>query len=129
MITDLVKIYERDLDRLKLEIELFNDEKKLWSTTGSVKNSAGNLALHLVGNLKTYIGKNLGKVNYTRDRDAEFNLKNVPKESVVRQVEETKTMIISSLPISRDVPVVCATERAGNNRIGRMILESFILLA
>ena len=97
MITELIKIYERDLDRLKLEIELFNDEKELWSTAGSVKNSAGNLALHLVGNLKTYIGKNLGNVSYVRNRDAEFNLKNVPKELLVQQIEETKEAVLSSL--------------------------------
>jgi hypothetical protein len=97
MITDLIKIYERDLDRLKLEIELFNNESKLWSITGSVKNSAGNLSLHLVGNLKTYIGKNLGQIHYVRDRDAEFSLKNVPKQSLLEQIEETKTIVLSSL--------------------------------
>lgn len=97
MISDLIKIYERDLDRLKLEMELFNDEKKLWSTAGNVKNSAGNLALHLVGNLKTYVGKNLGKVSYVRDREAEFSLKDVPKGSLIQQVAETKAIVLSSL--------------------------------
>ena len=97
MITELIKIYERDLDRLKVEIELFKDEKQLWRTTGSVKNSAGNLCLHLIGNLKTYIGKNLGNIAYARNRDAEFNSKNIPSQSLIQQVEDTKEIVRSTL--------------------------------
>lgn len=97
MIDALFKIYDRDLDRLKKEIELFNDENNLWRTTGNVKNSAGNLCLHLVGNLNNYIGKNMGHSGYIRDRDAEFNLKNVPKENLLQRVVETKEIVLSSL--------------------------------
>ena len=82
MINAFIKIYDRDLDRLKKEIELFNDENNLWRITGNVKNAAGNLCLHLVGNLNTYIGKNMGHSGYVRDRDAEFNLKDLPKKKI-----------------------------------------------
>ena len=97
MINAFIKIYDRDLDRLKKEIELFNDENNLWRITGNVKNAAGNLCLHLVGNLNTYIGKNMGHSGYVRDRDAEFNLKNLPKKNLVQQVAETKEMVLSTL--------------------------------
>jgi len=52
MIKDiLIEIYERDLTKLKQEIELYKDETKLWITGGDIKNSAGNLALHIIGTL------------------------------------------------------------------------------
>ncbi len=97
MLLELVAIYVRDLDRLKEEIKTFNQEENLWQVTGQVKNSAGNLSLHLVGNLKTYIGKNLGSYAYVRDREAEFHLKNVPREQLIQQVEETKAIVLASL--------------------------------
>ena len=99
MIDAFIKIYGRDLDRLKKEIELFSNENNLWRTAGNVTNSAGNLCLHLVGNLNTYVGKNMGHSEYVRDRDAEFNLKNVPKEKLVQQVAETKEIVLSTLKI------------------------------
>ena len=97
MIDAFIKIFDRDLERLKKEIELFNDENNLWRITGNVKNAAGNLCLHQVGNLNTYIGKNMGHSGYIRDRDAEFNLKNVPKEKLVQHVTETKEIVLSTL--------------------------------
>ncbi len=60
MVKELRALYERDLQRLHKEITLFQQEEHLWQTSGQAPNAAGNLALHLVGNLSTYIGKNLG---------------------------------------------------------------------
>ena len=97
MIEELIKIYDRDLERLKKEIELFNEENNLWKTIGNIKNPAGNLCLHLVGNLNTYIGKNLGNLDYLRDRDAEFSSKHIPKEALLKEVEGTKEIVLSTL--------------------------------
>ena len=97
MINELIKIYDRDIQRLRKEIELFNEDSNLWRTVGHVKNPAGNLCLHLVGNLNTYIGKNLGYTNYVRDRDAEFNSRNVSKQELLDKVEETREVVISTM--------------------------------
>jgi uncharacterized damage-inducible protein DinB len=97
MIDELIKIYDRDFDRLKQEMGAFRKESNLWKTTGHVTNSAGNLCLHLVGNLNTYIGKNIGHSPYVRDREAEFSLKDVPSEKLVQQVQESKAIILSTL--------------------------------
>lgn len=97
IISELVTIYDRDLNRLKNEIQTFTHETNLWKTTGAVKNPAGNLCLHLVGNLKTYIGKNMGDYGYIRDREAEFNLKNVPQSQLIQQIVETKQVVIGAL--------------------------------
>ena len=65
----------RDINRLQQEIEAYADESLLWQTPGTISNSAGNLCLHLAGNLQTYIGRELGGTGYLRDRPAEFAAK------------------------------------------------------
>lgn len=97
MLDELVSLFDRDLDRLLQELNLFRDESHLWETTGTIKNTAGNLCLHLVGNLNNFIGKNLGNVSYTRDRDAEFSMRGVPKQTLIEMVEATKQTVHTSL--------------------------------
>jgi uncharacterized damage-inducible protein DinB len=96
MLEDFITIYSRDLERLKYEIELV-DESVLWKTKGSVKNSAGNLALHLIGNLNTYIANPFGQKGYIRDREAEFNSKGIAKSKIIADIIETKQDVVASL--------------------------------
>lgn len=93
LITTLKILFTRDLNRLKSEIEHYSNEADLWKVEGQIKNSTGNLCLHLVGNLNTYIGKVLGQTGYVRNRDLEFSLKNIPKQELIRKVEETSEMV------------------------------------
>jgi uncharacterized damage-inducible protein DinB len=95
--TTLRKLFGRDLNKLKLEIESYQDEKKIWYTEKSINNSAGNLCLHLVGNLNAYIGAVLGNSGYVRKRDLEFTLKDVPRKQLVRSIEETIATINATL--------------------------------
>jgi uncharacterized damage-inducible protein DinB len=97
MLNELVTFFDRDLDRLLQELKLFRDDTHLWQTTGTIKNDAGNLCLHLVGNLNNFIGKNLGNLPYTRDRDAEFSRRGVPRQTLIEMVEETKQRVHASL--------------------------------
>jgi len=96
MKNDIIKIFIRDLDKLKEEINLIHEEN-LWKITNNIKNSAGNLSLHLVGNLNTYIGKNLGKTGFIRDREKEFSEKNINKNELINLIENTKIMVESTL--------------------------------
>ncbi|MCU0365470.1 MAG: hypothetical protein MUE93_07380 [Ignavibacteriaceae bacterium] len=75
MIETLTQLFLRDLEKLKTEISSFKDEKKIWELSGDIKNSAGNLCLHLCGNLQHFIGAVLGNSGYVRNRDAEFSRK------------------------------------------------------
>ena len=65
---ELAALYTRDLTRLVQELEAFPDTETLWQTRAGITNSAGNLALHLEGNLRQFIGRLLGQLDYTRDR-------------------------------------------------------------
>jgi len=93
MINSLVELFTRDIDRLKKELLLYVDEKKLWKTTKEIKNSAGNLSLHLIGNLNHFIGATLGNSGYIRQRDKEFNVKNTPLKLILEQLDEIKEII------------------------------------
>jgi len=97
MISTLKEIFERDLHKLKREIELYEHEELLWVVRSEVNNSAGNLALHLCGNLSHFIGAVLGNSGYIRNRDAEFTDKNVSREELYKLIDETKTVVVETL--------------------------------
>jgi hypothetical protein len=83
----LASFYERDLRKLIDEVNAFQNEADLWKIRGSVKNSAGNLALHLVGGLNHFIGALLGHTGYIRNRDLEFSAKGLSKKELTNQIE------------------------------------------
>ena len=89
----LRSIFIRDLNKLKLEISSYSNEDKIWHIDKSILNSSGNLCLHLIGNLDNYIGAQIGETGYIRNRDLEFADKNVPKETLITNIEATIDMI------------------------------------
>lgn len=89
LLATLKALFRRDLERLRQEINSYKDETKLWHIEKGIANSAGNLCLHLVGNLNTYLGAELGKTGYVRHRELEFSLKNVPKAELLTKIENT----------------------------------------
>ena len=93
----LANFYERDIRRLIEEINLFNDEENLWKTAGRIKNSSGNLVLHVVGGTNYLIGAMLAKTGYVRNRDQEFIIKDVPRNELVAQLEALMLMIKKTL--------------------------------
>jgi uncharacterized damage-inducible protein DinB len=93
----LKTIFKRDLNRLKQEIELYQNESQIWTIQKGITNSAGNLCLHVVGNLNTYIGSTFGNTNYARNRELEFSLKDIPKMELIRKIEETSIVVDRSL--------------------------------
>jgi uncharacterized damage-inducible protein DinB len=82
----LIEIFERDLLKLQEEIGSYPDENSLWNLSGEIKNSGGNLCLHIVGNLCHFIGAVLGGSDYVRNRDEEFSKRNVPREELISQI-------------------------------------------
>ncbi len=90
---DLAKLFERDILRLKTEISSYTDESKLWITTEGISNSAGNLCLHLLGNLQHFIGGILGNSGYVRNRPEEFSQKNIPVADMIANIERIAILI------------------------------------
>ena len=97
MLSEINLIITRDLNRLHEEIRGFQQEENLWRVSGHIANSAGNLCLHLVGNLNTYIGANLGGSGYVRNREAEFSLRDLSKTHLLDQVTQVRDTVAHTL--------------------------------
>ncbi|HYJ90476.1 MAG TPA: DinB family protein [Pyrinomonadaceae bacterium] len=93
----LIKLYERDLAKLRQEVESYPNEADLWKKSGDIPNSAGNLALHLTGNLKHFIGAVLGESGYVRDRPAEFASMGVSREQILADIDETLSILKTAI--------------------------------
>ncbi|MGN7204394.1 DinB family protein [Pedobacter sp. SAFR-022] len=99
MLTDtLTLIFKRDLLKLKAELSLYNHEENLWLVDNNISNATGNLCLHLLGNLNTYIGAVLGHTGYVRNRPEEFSRRNVPRVALLNELDRTIQMIDAVLP-------------------------------
>jgi hypothetical protein len=95
---NITNFFERDLDKLIEEINLFKNENDIWKTKEGINNSAGNLTMHLLGNLNHFIGKNLANTDYIRKRDEEFTVKNIPREKLISDINSLKEIIKNTLP-------------------------------
>jgi len=117
LLETLILLFERDLNKLITEIELYKKEENIWRVEKNISNSAGNLTLHLIGNLNTYIGKEIGKTNYVRNRELEFSQKNIPRQELLKNLNDTKTVVRNSLltlpqnELENEYPVLVFTEK------------------
>jgi hypothetical protein len=118
MLTQTLKIlFRRELEKLKKEIELYQDESKLWIIEKAITNSGGNLCLHLIGNLNTYIGKELGDTGYIRNRDLEFAQKDIPREELLKKADQTILVVekvldtITDQQLEKEYPVIVFAEK------------------
>ena len=78
----------RELETLQREIGLFPDDESVWKTLPGVTNSAGNLARHVAGNLRHFVGTTLGQTGYVRDRPAEFSRRSGTRAEVIAELQD-----------------------------------------
>lgn len=97
MVEIIQKLVTRDLSRLKKEIGLYRSEQIIWYIEKEISNSAGNLCLHLVGNLNAFIGAVLGGSGYIRQRDLEFSLKDIPRAELLKKIDDTISIVTGTL--------------------------------
>jgi uncharacterized damage-inducible protein DinB len=116
---DLAKMFRKDA-RVGLEkylpqivrcLQLLS-EKEIWWRPNDASNAAGNIVLHLCGNLRQWIISGLGGARDARQRDTEFSERGpIPRRTLIRQlkttVEETCQIIdrISAEKLSQDFPI------------------------
>ena len=101
--TELAALFTRDLARLVRQLDAL-DDTRLWQVAPGVTNSAGNLMLHLSGNLREYVGRQLGGVPYVRNRPHEFAAKDVERSAMKAELVELATVIpgvITRMPAAR----------------------------
>jgi len=91
--SDLAFLFSRDLTRLGRQIDAFPDDETLWKTLPGVLNPAGNLTLHIEGNLLEFVGRQLGKLPYKRNRELEFSLKGMSRHEISTRIAELRQSI------------------------------------
>src|SRR5687767_1187041 len=96
-IASINKLIERDLNKLEEEISLYPAESIIWKIDKEIKNSGGNLCLHLCGNLQHFIGVILGKSDYVRNREHEFAAKGIAQQTLIAEIQKTKAAVKSGL--------------------------------
>lgn len=101
-------ILTRDLDALAQEVEATADGL-LWQGLPGFPNSVGTLAFHLCGNLRHFIGHEIGGDGYERDRNAEFSGTPLPKATLLAEIQTAQDVINSILtalpPAQLDAPM------------------------
>lgn len=96
-IESIKQIFFRDLTSLEKEMEAYITESDIWFIDGEIKNSAGNLALHICGNLQHFVGAIIGQNGYARTRELEFETKNKPVTELLNEIGRTKSAIVEAL--------------------------------
>ncbi len=69
----------------------------MWKTAPGLPNSAGNLALHVAGNLQHYVGAVLGGTGYVRNRELEFARRSGPRGDVLAELRRASGVVDSVL--------------------------------
>lgn len=93
----IVQLFERDLKKLRDEIEKYPSEESLWVRLPGTINTGGNLCQHLIGNLRTYVGLTLGNVHYVRNRDAEFAERLFTKTELIAELHKLLPIVLKSV--------------------------------
>ncbi len=125
MTESFIKLFDRDLRKLAEEIRSYKDEKKIWQIQGEIKNSAGNLCTHLIGNLNHFIGTILGGTGYVRNRDEEFSVKDISAGQLVNDIEQVNETVTATLKKLTDDDL--KNEFPAEVRGGPMTTQHFLL--
>ena len=121
----LAGFYERDIRKLIEEVNLFGNEEHLWRIHGSVRNSCGNLVLHIIGGLNHLIGATLAQTGYIRHRDQEFSSKDIERKELVVQLEQLIPMIkhaLAHVQMEADYPIFFDDAKRTNSYVLTQLL-------
>ncbi len=90
---EFAALFRRELEQLRQEVAAFPSDELLWQVRPGLANPAGNLVLHLEGNLRAYIGRQLGGIAYERQRPLEFTTRDLSRDDLLARVAELQSMV------------------------------------
>jgi hypothetical protein len=94
---EFIALYNREVNKVISEVTAYPTDDQMWLVLPGTINSGGNLVQHLIGNLRTYIGRELGKVAYERDRDAEFSKRLLTKTDMLSELQVLQSILAETL--------------------------------
>lgn len=98
-VDQLRTILLRDLRALRREIEAYADDASVWAVPEGISNSGGTLVLHLVGNLRSFVGRVIGGDGYERDRPREFATRDLPRTELLGDIDGTIAAVTRAMPL------------------------------
>lgn len=96
-VDSIKEILLRDLASLEQEIKAYKVESDIWKLGGEIKNTAGNLILHVCGNLQHFVGSVIGRDGYVRQREEEFGRKDLKAKELLEEINKTKSAVTQAL--------------------------------
>ena len=94
--------YNRVRDKIHALVQPLSTEQ-LWTRPFPFGNSVGHLLLHLTGNLNYYIGTQIVRTGYLRDRPLEFaDTSQRSKDEVLRDFDRAVDLVVQSLMAQRE---------------------------
>jgi uncharacterized damage-inducible protein DinB len=105
--------YGRVRQRVHALVDPLSTEQ-MWTRPYPYGNSVGHLLLHLTGNLSYYVGAQIARTGYVRDRPKEFSdATQAPKEAVLREFDRAMDTVLAALADQRDADWSAAYSGAG----------------
>jgi uncharacterized damage-inducible protein DinB len=92
----------RELRAFRRELEAYPDDASVWRAVPGLPNTGGTLALHVVGNLRHFIGAIVGRDGYVRDRDAEFSRRDVSRRELLAGLDAALAAVERALGAASD---------------------------
>src|SRR5262245_43363308 len=118
MIPHLQTLISRELDALAREVRQYPDDGSLWKAVPGCPNTGGNLTLHLVGNLRHFIGAELGNTGYVRNRDAEFATRGgITRDELLKLIASARTAVPATLSTLDPAVLGRIHDAPGNRKI------------
>jgi DinB superfamily len=97
------------------------DNAQFWRKPYPYGNSFGHLVLHLTGNLNYYIGAQIAKTGYVRDRPREFSDPNPPsKDEALKRFDDAIAMVLATIRAQSAEDWSAAYSGAGANAQNRL---------
>ena len=85
-------ILTRDIEAVGQEVAATPD-RDLWRTLPGIHNSVGTIAVHLCGNLRHFIGQEIGGDGYIRQRESEFSGTPISREALMSEIARTAQVV------------------------------------
>jgi hypothetical protein len=96
-IRTFARIFDRDLAVLEREVSLYPGDAGLWKPVEGQPTLGGNLALHLAGNLRHFLGAVLDGSGFKRDRDGEFSARGLSRDAVIAEIRLARSDVAMAL--------------------------------
>ncbi len=113
-------------EQIRKCLDTLTDEE-IWSRPNEQSNSVGNLVLHLTGSLNHYLNRNLGGLDFRRNRDAEFAERTqIPRAELKKRFEE---MVRRAAQTLASMTTARLAEPSPEPKMNRLVIEDLINIA